>query len=629
MQRTILAVIGVLMLVQAVSALGGNWKEINASAEFPARYQHSSVVYDTKIWVIGGQDAGYKNDVWYSSDGNLWYKAIATAGFPARNWHTSVNYTDRMWVIGGVSDGNLMNDVWYSTDGVTWTRATASAAFPVRQAHVSVVYNNKMWVIGGTGAGGVSRNDVWHSTDGITWTQANANAGFSARFGHTSLDFGGKMWVIGGDDGANKNDVWHSTDGVTWTQATAAAAFPARYSHTSIVYDDKMWVIGGMSGSPVNDIWYSTDGVTWIQVTTTNAPPAREGHTSLVFGSKMWIIGGFDGSTNKNDVWASLISPVAGFTASPTSGYAPLSVAFTDSSTEFPSSFSWVFGDGGTSTNANPAHTYTAAGTYTVSQTVTNNEGTSTETKTQYVTVTVQDYFTGGDDPPSPEPSTIHASMTTTVNVGGNSAVTRVAVTGTGLSELIMTGTVQPTPGSGITPPPGIVYQYVDLVPARYITITGSEISFTIPLSWFEEYYISPENTVMYHYTGTVWKSLPTKMQKTENGMVHFLGQSSGFSLFAIAGERRESPNMTEHSQSQQTSGDLLPLLENTRAPKNPAGTQTTTPVPAQTIQPATTSPLTAIILVVAGCAVLLTSCFLIRRWWIIRQNPALFRKDR
>jgi PKD repeat protein len=79
--------------------------------------------------------------------------------------------------------------------------------------------------------------------------------------------------------------------------------------------------------------------------------------------------------------------PAASFTGTPTSGAAPLDVAFTDTSTGSPTSWSWTFGDGGTSTARNPTHTYAAAGTYTVSLTASNASGASTSTRTGYVTV--------------------------------------------------------------------------------------------------------------------------------------------------------------------------------------------------------------------------------------------------
>ncbi|NIM51497.1 MAG: PKD domain-containing protein, partial [Gemmatimonadales bacterium] len=71
-------------------------------------------------------------------------------------------------------------------------------------------------------------------------------------------------------------------------------------------------------------------------------------------------------------------------------------VSFTDQSTNSPTSWDWDFGDTGTDTVQNPSHTYTSAGDYTVSLTVTNPYGQDTETKTDYISVTTgggQDYF--------------------------------------------------------------------------------------------------------------------------------------------------------------------------------------------------------------------------------------------
>jgi PGF-pre-PGF domain-containing protein/PGF-CTERM protein len=78
-------------------------------------------------------------------------------------------------------------------------------------------------------------------------------------------------------------------------------------------------------------------------------------------------------------------APVAVFTANVTSGDAPLIIAFTDASTGA-DSWSWAFGDGNTSTDRNPVHTYVTPGTYTVNLTVTNTAGSSSATKTVTVT---------------------------------------------------------------------------------------------------------------------------------------------------------------------------------------------------------------------------------------------------
>jgi Zn-dependent metalloprotease len=80
--------------------------------------------------------------------------------------------------------------------------------------------------------------------------------------------------------------------------------------------------------------------------------------------------------------------PGADFSGSPTSGSVPLTVHFTDLSLGEVSAWLWDFGDGGTSTDQNPSHTYTTLGTFTVSLTATNAFGSDTITKTDYITGT-------------------------------------------------------------------------------------------------------------------------------------------------------------------------------------------------------------------------------------------------
>ena len=78
--------------------------------------------------------------------------------------------------------------------------------------------------------------------------------------------------------------------------------------------------------------------------------------------------------------------PVADFNATPRSGVIPLTVTFTDATTNEPTAWSWVFGDGGTSQEQNPVHVYTVAGTYTVNLTASNTAGSSSKEKPEYIT---------------------------------------------------------------------------------------------------------------------------------------------------------------------------------------------------------------------------------------------------
>ncbi len=288
---------------------GSTWTEATSAAAWSARQDHTSVVFDNKIWILGGLDntVTEKNDVWHSSDGITWTQATASAGWSARYAHISLVYDNKMWVMGGRTvAGTFYNDVWSSADGITWTQATASAGWSVRNDLSGLVFNGKMWVLGGND-GSTQKNDVWSSADGITWTQATASAGWSARANHTTVVFndgsGEEIWVMGGLGGSTKyNDVWKSSNGINWSLVTSSSNWSARFVHASVVYGNKMWVLGGNNGNRINDVWHSSDGVSWTQETSNANWSVRHNHSSVVHNNKIWVLGG-SSSSEKNDVW--------------------------------------------------------------------------------------------------------------------------------------------------------------------------------------------------------------------------------------------------------------------------------------------------------------------------------------
>ncbi len=86
---------------------------------------------------------------------------------------------------------------------------------------------------------------------------------------------------------------------------------------------------------------------------------------------------------------ASSQPPVANFTGTPTTGCSPMTVNFTDQSTNNPVSWAWTFpgGSPASSNQQNPSVVYTTSGTFNVTLTVTNLVGSNTITKTNYITV--------------------------------------------------------------------------------------------------------------------------------------------------------------------------------------------------------------------------------------------------
>ena len=88
-------------------------------------------------------------------------------------------------------------------------------------------------------------------------------------------------------------------------------------------------------------------------------------------------------------------APIAEFSAIPLDGIAPLSVAFTDLSTNTPTSWFWSFGDGNTGTEPDPVNVYTLPGVYPVSLTATNTAGSTITTKPGFITVTADSARSG------------------------------------------------------------------------------------------------------------------------------------------------------------------------------------------------------------------------------------------
>ena len=293
--------------VRCVRGGKGSWTQVTASADWAARRGHRSVVYDNKMWILGGYDASeYMNDIWYSSDGSNWTQVTSSAEWSDRLGHTSLVFNNKLWIIGGLSSSEgYMNDVWYSSDGMSWIKATSSAEWTGRYSHTSVAFNNKMWLMGGDiGGNDPKKNDVWNSSDGITWNRTTDSAHWPVRGHHRSVVYNDKMWVIGGSGvGGLLNDVWNSSDGETWNPVTDAADWSARSVHGCVVFDEKIWVLGGWANSFKNDVWHSNNGITWNKNTSFAGWSARQSPISNVFNKRIWVFGGYDSTGEKNDVW--------------------------------------------------------------------------------------------------------------------------------------------------------------------------------------------------------------------------------------------------------------------------------------------------------------------------------------
>ena len=222
------------------SADGVAWELVAPSAGWSPRLAPGFVVFRDRMWVLGGTTDFYHNnsqtllnDVWSSADGKEWKLETANAGWSPRAHGQAVVFDNKMWVMGGGSrapQAEPLNDIWCSEDGVNWQQVTSAAPWKPRLWFSAAVYRNHLWVLGGWAEEG-NFGDVWYSSDGQTWTELQSDVQWSKRHEHSAWVFQDKLWVGGGAAEPNyalNSEVWSLEIPRGWLeqQATGSGSNP-------------------------------------------------------------------------------------------------------------------------------------------------------------------------------------------------------------------------------------------------------------------------------------------------------------------------------------------------------------------------------------------------------------------
>lgn len=250
---------------------------------------------------------------------NTWPVAVAAAGPAEGDVPLTVNFSSA----GSTDlDGSLVSYLWDFRDGSTSTAPNPTHTFTTPSPYVV------MLTVTDNGGATATQTVLVKATPVNEAPIATASA--DKLSGPAPLDVVFSSAGSYDPDGSLGNMEWHYGDGTYSYGNTGYKTFysPGTYTVTLVVYDNR-----GASG---------TAQLT-VVVGPANQPPIAQG------------------------------------TASPTSGTAPLMVSFNSGGSSDPDgsivSRSWNFGDGTTSSAANPSHTYTSAGAFTATLTVTDNLG--------------------------------------------------------------------------------------------------------------------------------------------------------------------------------------------------------------------------------------------------------------
>jgi parallel beta-helix repeat protein/predicted outer membrane repeat protein len=193
-------------------------------------------------------------------------------------------------------------------------------------------------------------------------------------------DFGGNARIVDGDgDGTPRADMGANE---YFDPNKVQANFKA---HLVTVIDLlRVDFIDQSSGSPQNWSWDFGDGET-----STEQKPSHVYNTEGTYTVTLAVAGptGEDTETKFDYIVLPPPAPTATFIGNPMTGAEPLTVQFTYQSSDSITDWFWDFGDGASSNSQRPCHTFTDAGDFTVSLTVTGDGGHNTKVKVGYIHV--------------------------------------------------------------------------------------------------------------------------------------------------------------------------------------------------------------------------------------------------
>jgi len=292
------------------------WSEPRLWVKPPARSRHTmNAVQDSKLILIGGR-AGE----------NLFQYDIKTRKFTCYEIldgvapgylsnHSSVVYDDKIYVFGGITENNMKSNILYELDVEqnSWRIVNAQGRAPrPRSDHAACVLGCKMYIIGGSSQTVVPLNDVHcFNLETLQWEELQTFAideehALTPRSGHSMAAVGDNIFLFGGGVWDREQSTWvkkyndlHclNTNSLEWTKLDTYGAIPTVSKFTSILSIDHHILIAG--GASIYDD--EVTGDTYILDTVTlrwKKAPAKlvqkvDGASICLCGNRAYMFGGY------------------------------------------------------------------------------------------------------------------------------------------------------------------------------------------------------------------------------------------------------------------------------------------------------------------------------------------------
>jgi N-acetylneuraminic acid mutarotase len=337
-------------------AIGENWTKIG---DLPKRRNHHALInFDSKMWVIGGQNPENvtTNDVLSSEDGINWTYHNSHVGFNLPNISYARPFVlgNSMFIAGGFNGVGITDNIWASKDGDVWI-LVGKLPQPILYHDIAVL-NDVVYCIGGSADGATNLVNVYASRDGVIWNEVG-----QLPFGlsmHTVTAWKNNLVVVGGyrDGFILSPKIFYSLDGEYWGSDGGGSSYEVELSpelfdsakawvefnadpgyseyweettpsgagydnHAAVVFNDEVFIFGGrlgaLTGATTDRVWKTDDpryqykpdpnnGV-WEDVGTNALPYPHLGKNFIVFDDAIWQVGGWTpGIGSVDDVYKSV-----------------------------------------------------------------------------------------------------------------------------------------------------------------------------------------------------------------------------------------------------------------------------------------------------------------------------------
>lgn len=337
---------------------------------------------------VSGQVTGWH---WDFGDGNNAADTTATVPSVTRTYSKAGSYTISLTVDGPA--GSVTQSA--KVDVAPVAKFTASALSGTAPASIQFT----------DGSQGSPTAWTWNFGDGTSATEQNPSHTYTAAGTYTV-----SLSVSGG----GVNSATAATQKIT-----VAPPLTATFTVTPTSGNAPLPVslAPSVGGAVTSWSWDFGDGTRSSDAT---AAVPTVSHTYAKAGSytAKLTVNGPGGSATRTA--AIKVAPVAQFSASSASGTAPAAIQFSDGSSGSPDGWTWNFGDGSTSASQNPSHTYTTAGTYTVSLKVTGGGVSSVNTASQSIKVTAANAALTASLVASPDSGDAPLTTTLTPQINGS-----------------------------------------------------------------------------------------------------------------------------------------------------------------------------------------------------------------